>query len=95
MSLSVEDVKKIATLSRLALSNEELVDAQDKLNNVFELIGKMQATPTEGVIPMSHPQEYPLRLREDVVSANIEREAYQKIAPEVQDGLYLVPKVIE
>ena len=95
MSLSVEDVKKIATLSRLAFSEAELVDAQDKLNNVFELIRKMQATPTEGVEPMSHPQEFPLRLREDEVSVEITREAYQEIAPEVQGGLYLVPKVIE
>ncbi len=95
MSLSLEDVKKIATLSHLAFSEAELADAQDKLNNVFELIGKMQATPTEGVVPMSHPQEQSLRLREDVVSVDITRDEYQKIAPEVQDGLYLVPKVIE
>ena len=95
MSLTLEDVTKIAKLSRLAFSDAEKVDAQNKLNDVFELIGKMQATPTEGVEPMSHPQEFPLRLREDVVSVDIEREAYQEIAPEVQDGLYLVPKVIE
>ncbi len=95
MSLSRDDVEKIARLARLSFSEEELVGAQQKLNDVFVLIKKMQAVNTDGVEPMSHPQQLPLRMREDVVTETDHRDEYQKIAPQVQGGLFLVPKVIE
>ena len=95
MSLSQDDVKKIAKLARLSFSDEELVQAQHKLNDVFSLIEKMRTVNTDGVEPMSHPQEFPLRMRDDEITETNHRDDYQKIAPQVQDGLFLVPKVIE
>ncbi len=66
-----------------------------KLNGIFDLIEQMQAVATTGVEPMSHPQELATRLREDVVTETNRREAFQKVAPQTEAGLYLVPKVIE
>lgn len=95
MALTASDVEKIARLSRLHLSDTEKEASLNQLNNVFDMIAKMQAIPTEGVEPMRHPHEVALRLREDVVSEDNLREHYQEHAPLVQDGLYLVPKVID
>lgn len=95
MSLLQSDVQKIAKLSRLALTDAENEQILSQLNNIFTLIEKMQSVDTTGVEPMSHPQEVPLRLREDVVTETNARDYYQKQAPQVQDGLFLVPKVIE
>lgn len=95
MALTLSDVEKIARLSRLALSDEEQSKMLEQLNGIFGMIAKMQAVDTDGVEPLSHPHERPQRLREDVVSEENHREAYQAIAPQVTDGLYLVPKVIE
>jgi aspartyl-tRNA(Asn)/glutamyl-tRNA(Gln) amidotransferase subunit C len=95
MSLLQSDVEKIAKLSRLALTDAENEQILNQLNNIFTLIEKMQSVDTTGVEPMSHPQEVPLRLREDVVTEVNQRDYFQKQAPQVQDGLFLVPKVIE
>lgn len=95
MSLSQDDVKKIAKLARLSLSDKEIQASQDKLNDVFGLIKKMNEIDANGVEPMSHPGEMSLRLREDEVTEVNHRDEYQKNAPQVQDGLFLVPKVIE
>lgn len=95
MALTLSDVEKIARLSRLALSDEEQSKMLEQLNGIFGMIAKMQAVDTNGIEPLSHPHERPQRLREDVVSEENYREAYQAIAPQVTDGLYLVPKVIE
>jgi aspartyl-tRNA(Asn)/glutamyl-tRNA(Gln) amidotransferase subunit C len=69
--------------------------AQVQLSNIFGLIAEMQAVDTSGIAPMSHSQELSQRLREDVVTETNQREAFQAIAPQVEDGLYLVPQVIE
>ncbi|HRP98337.1 MAG TPA: Asp-tRNA(Asn)/Glu-tRNA(Gln) amidotransferase subunit GatC [Rhodocyclaceae bacterium] len=95
MSLTVEDVRKIATLARLELAEGDAEATRDKLNSIFGLIEQMQAVDTHGVEPMSHPQELAQRLREDAVSEPDRRDAFQKIAPQTEAGLYLVPKVIE
>ena len=95
MSLSREDVEKIATLARLSLKEGEFDETCKQLNDIFSLIGKMQSVNTEGIEPMSHPQQMALRMREDVVTESDHRAEYQAIAPQTQDGLYLVPKVIE
>ena len=95
MSLSIQDVEKVARLARLAMNDEELKAAQAQLNNIFGLIAEMQAVDTDGVEPMSHSQDLSQRLREDKVSETNQREAFQSIAPQVEAGLYLVPKVIE
>lgn len=95
MSLSPADVEKVARLARLAMNDQELQAAQKQLNNIFGLIAEMQAVDTKGVEPMSHSQDLTQRLREDVVTETNQREAFQAIAPQVEQGLFLVPKVIE
>jgi aspartyl-tRNA(Asn)/glutamyl-tRNA(Gln) amidotransferase subunit C len=95
MSLSLADVEKVASLARLAMTNQELQAAQAQLSNIFGLIAEMQAIDTKGIAPMSHAQDLAQRLREDKVTESNQREAFQAIAPQVEQGLYLVPQVIE
>lgn len=95
MSLTLEQVKRIAHLARIEISEAEAVSTQGHLNGIFELIEQMQAVDTSGVEPMAHAQDLSQRLREDVVSETDHRAAYQAVAPETEAGLYLVPKVIE
>ncbi|MBC3909552.1 MULTISPECIES: Asp-tRNA(Asn)/Glu-tRNA(Gln) amidotransferase subunit GatC [Undibacterium] len=100
MSLTLEDVKRIANLAKIETSAEEEVSTLEKLNGIFSLVEQLKAVDTTGVAPLSHPiaallPEMALRLREDVVSESNHREDYQKPAPATQDGLYLVPQVIE
>ena len=95
MSLSNDQVGHIARLARIALSEAEIEATRDKLNGIFGLIEQMQAVDTAGVEPMSHPQELATRLRPDLVTETDRRDAFQKVAPQTEAGLYLVPKVIE
>ena len=95
MSLSIADVEKVARLARLAMTGQEIQTAQAQLSNIFGLIAEMQAVDTSGIKPMSHSQDLSQRLREDVITATNQREAFQAIAPQTEAGLYLVPQVIE
>ncbi|MBX6391901.1 MAG: Asp-tRNA(Asn)/Glu-tRNA(Gln) amidotransferase subunit GatC [Burkholderiales bacterium] len=95
MPLSAEEIKRIARLARIEVTDSELDEVRVQLNNILAMIGQMQAAPTEGVEPMAHAQDVALRLREDVVTEPDRRELFQSIAPQVEAGLYLVPKVIE
>ena len=95
MSLSLEEVGRIARLARIELTPAEAEATQAKLNGIFGLIEQMQAVDTTGVAPMSHPQDVVQRLRPDAVTETDRRAAYQAVAPEAEAGLYLVPKVIE
>jgi aspartyl-tRNA(Asn)/glutamyl-tRNA(Gln) amidotransferase subunit C len=95
MSLSTDDVKKVARLARLAMTEAEVAAAHAQLSGIFELIAEMQAVDTTGIAPMSHAQDVAQRLREDRVTETNQREAFQAIAPQVEAGLYLVPQVIE
>lgn len=95
MSLSTEDVEKIARLARLAMTGPEIETARAQLSGIFDLIAEMQAVDTEGIEPMSHAQDVSQRLREDKVTETNQREAFQAVAPQIEAGLYLVPKVIE
>ena len=95
MALYSEDIQRIAHLARIEITAGEAVDVRTKLASIFDLIGRMRAVDTTGIVPMSHAQEVTLPLREDVVTETNRRELYQSVAPAVQDGLYLVPKVIE
>ena len=95
MSLSNDQVGHIARLARIAVSASELEATRDKLNGIFGLIEQMQAVDTSGVEPMSHPQELYQRLRDDVVTEADRRDAFQRVAPATEAGLYLVPRVIE
>ena len=95
MSLSNDQVGHIARIARIAVSATELEATRDKLNGIFGLIEQMQAVDTAGVEPMSHPQELATRLRPDIVTETDRRDAFQRVAPQTEAGLYLVPKVIE
>jgi len=95
MSIDVEEVKKIAKLAALNVKDEEIQAYADNLSNILGLVEQMNAVDTTGVTPMSHPFDAVQRLREDVVTDLNRREDFQKIAPKTEDGLYLVPKVLE
>ena len=95
MPLSLQDVKRVAMLARIAVSDSEAAGYQQQLNGIFSLIEQMQAVDTRGVEPMSHAQDVYQRLRADVVTETDQREKFQAIAPQVEAGLYLVPQVIE
>lgn len=95
MSLNNADVRKVARLARLAMSEAEIETARSQLSGIFALIEEMQAVDTKGVEPMSHAQDVSQRLRDDVVTETNQRELFQSIAPQVEAGLYLVPQVIE
>jgi aspartyl-tRNA(Asn)/glutamyl-tRNA(Gln) amidotransferase subunit C len=95
MSLSSDDVKKVAHLARLAMTEAEIQAAHAQMTSIFGLIEEMQAVVTTGIEPMAHAQNLAQRLREDVVSESDQRELFQSVAPQVERGLYLVPQVIE
>jgi aspartyl-tRNA(Asn)/glutamyl-tRNA(Gln) amidotransferase subunit C len=95
MALSLEEVGRIARLARIELAPGDAEATQAKLNGIFGLIEQMQAVDTTGVSPMSHPQDVVQRLRPDAVTEGDRRAAFQRVAPEAEQGLYLVPKVIE
>lgn len=95
MSLSPQQVRRIAHLARIETSDAEVESTLVHLNGIFTLIEEMQAVDTRGVEPMAHAQDLAQRLRDDVVSETDRRDAFQAVAPETEAGLYLVPKVIE
>jgi aspartyl-tRNA(Asn)/glutamyl-tRNA(Gln) amidotransferase subunit C len=95
MALNITDIKRIAHLARLEINEQESAATLTKLSGILGLIEQMQAVDTTGITPMSHSQDVTQRLREDVVTQTNRRADFQAIAPQVQDGLYLVPKVIE
>lgn len=100
MSLEFSDVKRLATLAQLELTDEQAQGTLEKLNGIFALVEQMKAVDTRGIEPLNHPiaalqHDLALRLREDTVTEVNRREEYQQVAPATQDGLYLVPKVIE
>lgn len=100
MSLTLSDVTRIAHLAQLDMGEAGAATALQQLNGIFALAEQMQAIDTDGVEPLSHPlaahmHSIALRLREDAATESNHREAYQAVAPKTQDGLYLVPKVID
>ncbi|HYD61353.1 MAG TPA: Asp-tRNA(Asn)/Glu-tRNA(Gln) amidotransferase subunit GatC [Noviherbaspirillum sp.] len=100
MSLDLSDVKRLARLAQLDLNEDQAAKTLDKLNGIFGLVEQMRAVDTTGIEPLNHPiaayqNDVALRLREDVATEPNRRDDYQKVAPATQDGLYLVPKVIE
>jgi aspartyl-tRNA(Asn)/glutamyl-tRNA(Gln) amidotransferase subunit C len=99
MALTPQDIARIAHLARLELSPPESERMLAQINGFFDMVEKMRAVDTAGIEPLPHPiaavQDLALRLREDVASERIDREANQRSAPAVERGLFLVPKVIE
>lgn len=95
MALERSEVEKIAHLARLGLNDADIPRTTEALNSILELVNQMQAVDTRGIEPLAHPLEASQRLRADVVTERNNRDTYQAIAPAVENGLYLVPKVIE
>jgi aspartyl-tRNA(Asn)/glutamyl-tRNA(Gln) amidotransferase subunit C len=95
MALSLDDVHRIAHLARIEIDAAAAREVHAKLEAIFAMINELQAIDTTGIVPMSHAQEMSLPLRDDVVTESDRRDEFQKLAPAVADGLYLVPKVIE
>ncbi len=95
MSLGVAEVAKIAHLARLAIRAEAAPAYARNLSAILELVEQMNAVDTTGVAPMAHPLDMAQRLRPDVVAESSQRDHFQAIAPHVEAGLYLVPKVID
>lgn len=90
-----DEVLKVAKLAALEIEEKDIESITQDMTNILALVDQMQEIDTQGVEPMSHPQDAVQRLRSDQVLASNVREDAQKIAPLTQDGLYLVPKVIE
>jgi aspartyl-tRNA(Asn)/glutamyl-tRNA(Gln) amidotransferase subunit C len=95
MAIDADGVKKVANLARLAMPEDAIAGYTQSLCNILALVEQMAAVNTDGVTPMAHPLDMVQRLRPDVVTESNHRDYYQTIAPEVEDGLYLVPKVLE
>ncbi|PKO60961.1 MAG: Asp-tRNA(Asn)/Glu-tRNA(Gln) amidotransferase GatCAB subunit C [Betaproteobacteria bacterium HGW-Betaproteobacteria-18] len=99
MSLSTTDIDRLAHLARLGLASEERTRMRSQLNDFFGIVEKMRAVDTTGIIPLAHPVEImgdvALRLRDDIASEPNQREANQRNAPALENGLFLVPRVIE
>jgi aspartyl-tRNA(Asn)/glutamyl-tRNA(Gln) amidotransferase subunit C len=96
MSLNRDQIKSIAHLARLSLTDAEVPVYEDSLSKIVDLVGQLDAAPTQGVEPMAHPLPgLAQRLRPDAVTEKDQHELYQRNAPQVEAALYLVPKVIE
>jgi len=95
MSLTPEEVKKIAHLARLNLSEKDIAYYTPQLSNILDFVAHMDEIDTTSIEPLAHPLDLPQRLRPDTISESNQRELFQSLAPEVKVGLYLVPKVIE
>ena len=100
MSLTLSNVKILANLAQLELTDDQAARSLTKLNDIFALVEQMQSVDTTGIAPLNHPiavihTDLSMRLRDDIVSERNHREAYQQPAPATQDGLYLVPKVLD
>ncbi len=95
MSLQRQEVEKIAHLARIALSEQDIPEYTRNLSNILTLVEEMNTVDTNGITPMAHPLEVTARLRPDAVTEGNQRDHFQQIAPQVESGLYLVPKVIE
>ena len=95
MSLGPDDVKNIAHLARLNINESDIEHYASSLSSILDLVAQMDSVDTREVTPMAHPLDVAQRLREDEVLEHNQREQFQKIAPQTENGLYLVPKVIE
>jgi len=95
VSLSKEQVQQIALLARLSLDEMDIDDVVEKLSRIVDFVDQLQAAPTDGVVPMAHPMNMTQRLRADAVTESNDRDKIQENAPSVENGLYIVPKVLE
>lgn len=95
MSIERADVEKIAKLARIEITEQQVQRVTQDLSNILDLVDQLQSVDTSGVKPMAHPMDAVQKLRPDAVTETDQRAAFQQIAPATEDGLYLVPKVID
>jgi aspartyl-tRNA(Asn)/glutamyl-tRNA(Gln) amidotransferase subunit C len=95
MSLQKSDVEKIAHLARLSISDNDIPTYAENLSNILQLVEQMNSVDTSNINPMAHPLAETQRLRADEITEEDQKDHFQKIAPATENGLYLVPKVIE
>ena len=95
MALERSDVEKVAHLARLKIEDNDIPEYTRNLSSILELVNQMQSVDIEGTDPLAHPLDATQRLRHDEVTESNQREAFQAIAPATENGLYLVPRVIE
>ncbi|WP_166254106.1 Asp-tRNA(Asn)/Glu-tRNA(Gln) amidotransferase subunit GatC [Marinobacter salicampi] len=95
MAISREDIEKVALLARIKVDTDQVSALEKDLGNILNLVDQLQAADTSQTEPMAHPLDAVQRLRPDTVTETNQREAFQAIAPATEDGLYLVPRVIE
>ncbi|ARN72980.1 Asp-tRNA(Asn)/Glu-tRNA(Gln) amidotransferase subunit GatC [Oceanicoccus sagamiensis] len=95
MSVEQSDIEKIATLARIRVAEDNIPEVAERINDILAMVDKMQAVDTANIEPMANPLDAIQRLRDDTVTEVDQRERFQAIAPDADEGLYLVPKVIE
>ena len=95
MSLTLADIQRLALLARIEIDAAQGEAVRTKLDAIFSMIDQLNAVDTTGVVPMAHTQDVMLPLRPDAVTESDQRERYQAVAPAIEDGLYLVPRVVE
>ena len=95
MSIDSKEIEKLADLARLKFDQEQLGEVTDRIASVLDFIDQLHQTATQAIEPMAHPMDAVQRLRADKVTESNQREKYQQVAPATENGLYLVPKVIE
>ena len=95
MALEPQDVRRAALLARLGLTDDEAAGYVDDLSRILEMVDRLQAVDTTGVAPLAHPLDATQRLRADEVTETDQRSRFQRCAPAVEEGLYLVPRVVE
>jgi aspartyl-tRNA(Asn)/glutamyl-tRNA(Gln) amidotransferase subunit C len=95
VALELQDIQKLGELARLRIEPEEVDDLMEKLTRILAFVDQLQAADTKAVEPMAHPLDRMQRLRPDIVTEEDRHELYQRNAPSVDRGLYLVPKVLD
>jgi len=95
MAIHEQDIDKLCTLSRIALDESERHRARDDLDRIIAMVDLLAAVDTDSVEPLAHPLDATQRMRADDVTETVDRDAYQRVAPAVRDGLYLVPRVVQ
>lgn len=95
MAISRNDIEKVALLARIKVDEDQITALEKDLGNILDLVDQLQSADTSQTEPMAHPLDAVQRLRADVVTEFNQREAFQAIAPATENGLYLVPRVIE
>ena len=89
------DIRHLSHLAQLQLSEDEVQTVADDLGRIIKMVDQMQSMDTDGVAPLAHPLDAQARLRPDAVTEKVDRELYQSGAPATEDGLYIVPRVVE